>query len=422
MSANILEGAIDLEKKIEQLGNSLAKGFESIHKSQETNSIGYFENQDEDEQVVAIGRGQSVKVKKFKKVSQIPGYKKQFKSFTDFIHTGFRKESEFESKHKAATDMLLKASALTTLDSEGGGALVLPEFAPDIASIFYSNDILSRTRQFTIGGNRMEFPKMQEASRANGTRSGGILGYWLDEGDLATGSKPAFQGTELKLKKLCVVVYLTDELIDDNSYALEQWVREAVQREIAFMVGDALFNGPGGQRPLGILSAPSLVSVTKESGQAAGTIKAENVMKMYSRRRLGQNVGDYAWFVNQDTEPQLFGMTLGTSGSQQVVYLPPGGLSGSMYGSLYGLPVIPTEFNSTCGTAGDIVLANFKNYYTINKGGVQEAASTHVEFLRGQTALKFTIRIDGRPIFDTATTPFKGTNTQSDFIALETRA
>lgn len=418
--SNILEGAIDLEKKIEQLGNSLEKGFATLHKSQETNAISFFENQDEEDQIVAVGKGSPVK--KFRRQQRIPNYKPQFKSFTDFLRLGFRNENEFGVKHKAATDMLLKANAINTLDSESAGSLVLPEFAPDIASIFYQNDILSRTRQFTIGGNRMEFPKMQEASRANGSRSGGILGYWLDEGDLATGSKPAFQGTELKLKKLCVVVYLTDEMIDDNSYALEQWVREAVQREISFLVGDSFFNGPGGSRPLGILNSPSLVTVAKESGQAAGTIKAENVMKMYSRRRLGQNVGDYAWYINQDCEPQLFGMTLGTSGSQQVVYLPPGGLSGSMYGTLYGLPVIPVEFCSTCGTVGDIVLSNFKNYYTINKGGVQEQASTHVEFLRGQTALKFTIRIDGRPIFDTATTPFKGTNTQSDFIALETRS
>ncbi len=62
-----------------------------------------------------------------------------------------------------------------------------------------------------------------------------------------------------------------------------------------------------------------------------------------------------------------------------VVYLPPGGISGAPYGTILGRPVIPTEFNATCGTVGDIVFANLDNYLTISKGGVQETASPHVE-------------------------------------------
>jgi HK97 family phage major capsid protein len=419
MSALLLEGMADLKKQIEMIGNTVKGGIDHFNLNHDNNALSYFETDSEDVPV-EYARARPL-VRKGKRFRKPKGYGSQFKSFTDFLRTGMTNPTEFGVRHGKAIELLKAANAINTLDSESAGSLVLPEYSPEIASILYENDILGRTNQFTVGGNRMEFPKLQEASRADGQRTGGILGYWIEEGDLAQTSRPAVQGTELKLKKLCVVVYLTQELIDDNGYALEQWVRQAVQREIQFMVGDAIFNGTGGGRPLGILNSPVTVSVAAEGGQSAGTIVSQNILKMYSRRRTGQPVGSYAWFINQDIEPQLFSMTIGSAGSNQVVYLPPGGLSGSPYASLMGLPVIPTEFNQALGTSGDICLANLGNYLTISKNGVQELASQHVEFLREQVAIKFTFRIDGRPLYDTATTPKYSTNTQSDFIVLAAR-
>jgi HK97 family phage major capsid protein len=216
-------------------------------------------------------------------------------------------------------------------------------------------------------------------------------------------------------------MYLTQELLDDNSYALEQWVRQAVQREIEFMVGDAIFNGNGGGMPLGIFNSPVVVTVAPEGGQAVDTVVAANVLNMYARRRVGQPVDSYCWYINQEVEPQLHQMTMGSGGQNGVVYLPPGGLSAKPYATLMGLPVIPTEFGAALGDVGDICLGNLGQYISINKGGVQEMASPHVEFLREQIAIKFTFRIDGRPMYDSATMPAKGTKTQSDFIALAAR-
>lgn len=419
MSKELLADITDLKKEMEKIGNLVKGGVDAFRVNEETSSVSYFES---DVEEVESAPGKMVKVQRGRKFKAPKGYKPQFKSFSDFLRTGFRAPGEFGERYNKAMGILKAANAINTLDSESAGALVLPEYAPDIASILYDNDILSRTNQFTVTGNRMEFPKMQESSRADGSRTGGLLGYWIEEGDLAASSRPTVQSTELKLKKLCVVVYLTQELIDDNGYALEQWVRQAVQRELQYMLGDAIFNGFGGGRPLGIFNSPVTVSVAAEGGQAASTIVTANVLKMYARRRYGQPVDAYAWYVNQDVEPQLFTMTLGSAGSNLAAYMPPGGLSGKPYATLMGLPVIPTEFNSALGSVGDICLANLSNYITISKGGVQELASQHVEFLREQTAIKFTFRIDGRPLYDAPTTPKYSANPQSDFIVLAARA
>jgi HK97 family phage major capsid protein len=426
MSANVLENAVDLGKKLDEFGNMVKGLVTGTHINPETNSLSFIEDDSDRWEPRQLSKSNNWRAPSWatmqrNSVRRIPGYKKQFPNLSSFLREGYTKPESFIAKHKTAIDMLTKANAINTLDSESAGFAVLPEFAPDIAAILYENDILARTNQFTVSGNRMSFPKLQETSRADGSRNGGILGYWLEEGDRMTETRSRMNETELKLKKLCVVVFLTEELINDNSYALEQWVRQAVQREIAFMVGDSIFNGTGGGRPMGIINSPVTVRVAAEGGQSAATIVAPNVLKMYSRRRAGQSVADYAWFINQDCEPQLAQMTMGSGGQNGVVYLPPGGLSSTPYATLMGLPVIPTEFNSTCGAVGDIVLANFKNYLTISKGGVTETASSHVEFLRDQTAIKFTFRIDGRPLFDAPTTPYKGSSTQSDFICLAAR-
>ena len=76
--------------------------------------------------------------------------------------------------------------------------------------------------------------------------------------------------------------------------------------------------------------------------------------------------------------------------------MPPNGLSGQPYGTLYGRPVIPTEFNATLGTVGDIVLADFSQYKLANMGAVQTASSMHVQFLTDQMVWRFTVEYDGQ--------------------------
>lgn len=424
MSATAIDKMGDLDKKMDEVLNLVKGSVSAKHDSFDQGIAGfsYIEdtNDDDDKPQMAY---KAWKPGKKPMWNQLPkGYRKQMKfaNFSDFLRKGMREKDVFDKLHGQQLEYLKKANAMQVLDSDSAGSLVLPEFAPQIMEVLYENDLISRTDQYTIGGNRMEFPRIQESSRAAGQRSGGLLGYWLEEGDLMTASRPKVAGTELKLKRLCVVVFLSQDLIDDNSYAIEQWVRRAVAREIQFMVGDSIINGTGGGMPLGILRSQAKVTILKESGQAAGTLSPFNIVKMYSARRSSVPLSDYVWLANQDIEPQLLTMSMPT-GHQQPIYLPPGGFSQAPYGTIFGRPVITTEFNQSVGTEGDLIFANLRNYLTISKGGVLETASPHVEFLRSQLAIKFEFRMDGRPLFDSPTTPANSTQQQSDFITLETR-
>ena len=209
---------------------------------------------------------------------------------------------------------------------------------------------------------------------------------------------------------------MTEELLSDAP-ALSAWVTPAFQREFSFKISDALINGTGVGMPLGILNAGCTVEVTAETGQGAATLIADNVIKMYARR-FGPNTGNYAWLINQDIEPQLHTMSLIIGAGGVPVYMPAGGWSGAQYGSLFGRPVIPCEQCATLGTVGDIILADLSQYIIAEKGGVQSASSIHVKFLEGETLFRFTYRCDGQPWWNAALTRYKGSSTQSPFVAL----
>jgi HK97 family phage major capsid protein len=113
------------------------------------------------------------------------------------------------------------------------------------------------------------------------------------------------------------------------------------------------------------------------------------------------------------------GITVGLGGAP--IYMPPGGISGSPYATLLGLPVVAIEHADTIGTVGDIMLLSLSEYLLIDKGGIDAASSMHVKFITDEMTFRFTYRIDGQPIWNSAITPFKGTITKSPYIALASR-
>ncbi len=305
-----------------------------------------------------------------------------------------------------------------------GGFLAPPTFAQKIFERIYGPDSLAgMCDPYDVTGNSIIFPRNSESSRVNGSRYGGVSSYWLNEGVAPTLSKPTFGRLQLDLHKLICLGAMTDELLaDSEGFALDQYLIKCFSGEAGFRVGDSLVNGSGSGQPLGALAAPCTVSVSKETGQSAATINATNVLKMWSRMwaRCRQNA---VWLINQDIEPQLLSMQIGTGVANQVVYMPPGGLSAAPYATLMGRPVMPVEYCPTLGTVGDIILIDLSQWVLAKKSaGVQTAVSAHLYFNTDEMAYRLIYRVDAQPWWATALTPYKGSNTQSCAVTLATRS
>jgi HK97 family phage major capsid protein len=317
------------------------------------------------------------------------------------------------------------ATGLSESVGADGGFMLQPNFAAMLfEDALQTGKLSSLCRKMTIGGdsNSIKIPAVDETSRAT-TRHGGTLGYWVDEAGVKTASKPKIRQLELNLNKLVVLCYATDELLQDAG-AMEGFIRMSAAHEIGFQIDDAIFQGTGAGRPLGIMNAGCLVTQGKETGQAAATVVYENVVKMWSRLLPGSQP-NAVWLINQNVFPQLALMSLSVGTGGGPVWLPAGGASASPYSTLMGRPVMPIEQCATLGTAGDIVLADFQNGYILaEKGGIDSNMSIHVRFLYDESVFRFVLRIDGQPVRASALTPYKGgaSYTQSHFVSLIARS
>jgi len=315
----------------------------------------------------------------------------------------------------------IRAAGSGSIEATGayGGFLLETEVADGLLGRTYDNNqVISRCTRRTLTSNAtsIELKGVDESSRATGSRFGGVRAYWAGELDQMTSSRPKFYKVKLTPEKLTGLYFASDEILQDSGILAAE-VNDMFEEEFAFTIQDAVVEGDGSGKPLGAVNSGCKVEVSAVSGQGSTTFIYENVTNMWARM-WAPSRKNAVWFINQDTEPQLYTMSLpvGTGGAP--VYLPPNGAADAPFGRLFGRPVIPIEQCSTLGTAGDILLADFSQYYIVDKGGINGASSIHLKFDFNQTTIRWIYRVDGRPKWKDALTPFKGSNTLSPIVTL----
>jgi len=297
-----------------------------------------------------------------------------------------------------------------------GGLLIPPQFSNQIYERMVAmNQILQHLQPIPLTGNQMTLPALKEDSRADGSRGGGVLGYWPAEAAQYTDSHPTFRKIELKLHKLTVLTPVTEELINDSPIAMQAYVSRMATKEINFKINDAVINGLGDGIPLGILNSNSKITVGAVSGQGAGTFIYQNVLSMYARIAAGQR-SSLVWLYNQDVEPQLLQLYMPTGTAAGVAIFTPNQANNGF--NLMGRPAIIMEQCQSLGTAGDVIAFATDGYACITKGGIESFVSLHLRFDYDEAVFKWRFRMDGQPYDDVALTPYKGSNTVSSIVVL----
>lgn len=335
---------------------------------------------------------------------------------------GFHNIAEFASCVRSACRpggevdqrlQVLGAPANFHTESGSEGYEVPPMFREAVWElIFAEDDLLSMVDSEPTDSNSVEFL----ADETTPWGSAGIQAAWESEGAKLDPSKMASKSKQLKLHKLSAFVLATDELLGDAP-RLANRLSSGAARAINWKANQAIVEGTGVGQPLGYNKSGSLVVVAKEAGQAAKSLVASNIAKMYSRV-LGH--ADTVWRMNSDTLPELMTMTLG----DKPIWTPPtDGFVSAPGGFLLGRPVQFSEHNETLGTAGDIELINPKGYYSpMKRNGIEFASSIHLYFDYSLQAFRWNFRMGGQPYLNAAVAPNKGTATKSHFVRLAARA
>lgn len=364
---------------------------------------------------------------------------KAFKNSGDFFAcvAGARGNMDARLAEYASIKSVATGQNITT-DADGG-YLVPPDYAAELLQFAQSASVLyPEVRKTSISGNRLVenyIPTTTRKDSASGTvgRSG-MLAYWLGEADQYTASKMKFAQRETKLSKLTGLAYATDEILEDVP-AMGGIIAEAFRDEFAFKIDDAILNGTGSGMPTGMLATGNgaLVTVAKETSQAAGSILVANLLKMYNALPAGLR-SRARWYCNQDVETILMQLAMktanisvegdatGTAVLGVPVWMPANGLSDSPYSRILGIPMVPVEQCSAVGTKGDIALLVPSEYRWIDKGGIKAQTSIHVRFDYDETAFKFAYRAGGRPMWENSIAAYKGSTVRSPYVALADRA
>lgn len=315
-------------------------------------------------------------------------------------------------------DPRLEPAAVAGLTGDvpsAGGFLVPTEHSDGLHERMYeTGSILARCAPWPAGREQLIVPLIDERSRANGSRFGGVAMNWTLPGGEITASKPKFAAREFNRRGLKGLIYFVSEMLQDVP-TLEAIFSRLFALEGAFVLEREIVAGEGTQGPLGILNSDCLITVSKESGQAGGTIVAGNVVNMYARL-WSASKRRAVWLVNGDITAQLYSLTWATgTGIVSLFTWSPDGTP-----LLMGRPVLEVEYCPTLGSKGDIILADLGEYM-LSMSDIALRFSADMRLLYDESAFRFVMRVDGQSAWAGPVTPLNSATTVSPFVTLEAR-
>lgn len=310
---------------------------------------------------------------------------------------------------------------LNEAGASGEGFIVPEEFRAELLRLSLETAVVRpRARVIPMSTATLRMPVIRDTSHAS-TVFGGVSASWVAEAASLSSStnQPTFGQVALVARKLTGYTVASNELLADSAISLEALVTSMFGDALAYFEDDSFIAGTGVGQPLGILNAAAMVSVAKETGQAATTLTYENLVKQYSRM-LPQSLSRAVFYGHPDIFPQLAQMALNVGTGGSAVWI--SNAASGPPATIFGRPLILTEKAETLGAAGDLTFCDFGFYLIGDRMAMQMASSPHVNFTTDEMVWRFVQRVDGRPWLQSALTPRNGTNTLSPFVNIAVRA
>ncbi|WP_312637143.1 phage major capsid protein [Oscillibacter sp.] len=303
-----------------------------------------------------------------------------------------------------------------------GAFAIQPDFAGAIIeSAVQNSPLLQRLDRYTCSNasNSAKWLRSNETDVSTAV-FGGIQMYWAAEGATVAASKPAFKEMRLDLEKMMGFMYATDEMLQDTAF-LTGLAANGFSLASDRLLTEAVISGDGVGKPLGILNSGALVTVAKDSGQAAATFTGANAIRMQARA-MPRNRERLCWLMHPDVEELLPYLAIQSGDASKFLWNPEGGLGAFDTQRVLNKPVLFDDNCKALGSAGDILLVDPYQYILLMKGTAKQDWSIHVEFLTDQQCFRMVFRCNGAPKVDAPLTIKNSNKTRSPFVTLAARA
>ena len=298
----------------------------------------------------------------------------------------------------------------STFSDPHGGFLLPTGLAPDLFGVpsdidhFAGKTVLIEMEQPEVG-----VPAWTHEDHST-SLSGGLRSYRTAESHEVPSSRMELKTNKLRSLDLFSLILATNELVEQTPRAFTTMLSKAVENHVGGELYAEKLTGNGVNEFTGALHSPSTIDVAKESGQTAGTIVGENVVKMKARAFC---YNECEWIACNDTVEQLESATV-TDAAGNSKFL----LQGDM---LAGRPISFTEFLPTVGSRGDLLLVNPTQFVTGIYKPLSYASSVHCRFIYHESAYLFWVSGDFQPLWNVPLTPRNGSATLSPSVVLEAR-
>ena len=192
-----------------------------------------------------------------------------------------------------------------------------------------------------------------------------------------------------------VVSWVSDELLEDESFGLQAYLSaEVVAEAKTLLEEEAFISGSGSGRPWGILTRLNgLAGTPQRFPTAAGAITADNLVNLYySLPRRYRRISSFVLGKNAIVSIRLLKDTTG-----QYVWQP--GITAGETATILGRPVLETDavgLNGTVTTGNDVgIFGDLRRYMVMRRLGLQVKRLEELRALTDEVGFRWRFRVGG---------------------------
>ena len=168
-----------------------------------------------------------------------------------------KSEAEYASAFKDMLHTGMSHKALKRGSDGAGGYLVPDTFEQTLVRSLTEKSVLRKLATVFTTNKRMKIPCIVSDGNA----------AWIPEGEVVPLSEIAFGEIILDAYKLAHKIIVSDEMLEDADFDVEDYIRQLFVESISVAEESAFFTGDGNGKPLGIIHQAEVGCVSDEVGQ-----------------------------------------------------------------------------------------------------------------------------------------------------------
>ena len=261
-----------------------------------------------------------------------------------------------------------------------GGYVVPDEFERNLMNLIENQNIIrGLATVITTGSGAREIPFEDDYGTAS----------WLGEEAAFTESDATFSTKTLSAYKLGTIIKVSEELMHDSFFDMENYVAEAFARRFGNAEEAAFINGDGIGKPTGLITSAT-VGKTGATGQTTA-VTADDLIDLYhSLKRPYRNAS--TWLTSDATVKAVRKLK---DSDGQYIWQP--GLQSGRPDTLLGRPVaISDDVPAMAANAKSIAFGDMSKYVIADRQGRSMQRLNELYAANGQVGFRMYARLDGK--------------------------